>query len=116
MEIRLELAEARQRQAVLTAAEHQHQAKIEAANFKEASRLLSEMGDKYKEFEASMKDNTEVSAVLYVSRSLCKLLLLASLFCGLTAAWRPSAVVCAFHAENVCAQELSSGMKSCLLA
>jgi hypothetical protein len=60
LEIRLELAEARQRQAELTAAEHQHQAKAEAANFEEASRLLTDMGEKYKQFEAGMKDNAEV--------------------------------------------------------
>ncbi len=60
LEIRLELAEARQRQAELMAAEHQHQAKMEAANFQEASRLLTDMGDKYREFETSMKENTGV--------------------------------------------------------
>ena len=60
MEVRLELADAKVRQAELTAAEHLHTAQIEAANFREASRLLNDMGDKYKHFETTMKESTEV--------------------------------------------------------
>ncbi|KAK9916218.1 hypothetical protein WJX75_000162 [Coccomyxa subellipsoidea] len=59
LEVRLELADAKLHQAELTAQEHLHTAQIEAANFKEASRLLNEMGDKYKQFEASMNESTE---------------------------------------------------------
>ncbi|BDA40900.1 probable beta-taxilin [Coccomyxa sp. Obi] len=59
MEVRLELADAKLRQAELTSAEHLHTAQIEAANFKEASRLLNDMGDKYKHFETTMKESTE---------------------------------------------------------
>lgn len=61
LEVRLELADAKLHQAELTAQEHLHTAQIEAANFKEASRLLNEMGDKYKQFEASMNESTEVA-------------------------------------------------------
>ena len=62
MEVRLELADAKLRQAELTAMEHLHTAQIEAANFKEASRLLNDMGDKYRQFETTMKETSEVTA------------------------------------------------------
>lgn len=60
LEVRLELANAKVQQAELTAAQHLHNAEVMEANFREASKLLTDMGDKYKYFESSMRETTEV--------------------------------------------------------
>ena len=59
-ELRLQLAETKTKQAEMAAEEFAKEAQAARANFDEASKLLQDMGDKYKELEANIMQNNEV--------------------------------------------------------